>query len=604
MKKKIKIVILDSAIDSQHPYISDTVITQYNRINGKWIKEERNNGQGHGTAVCGIISRYAQESDIISFNILDDNLRTNSENLISALQYIYDNIECDIVNISLGLRNVNNNLYKVCKELNNKGVVLVAAFDNAGAISYPAEYSFVIGVDASLRCIHPEDFVFVKNGAVNIRAKGGNQKVAWVNPKFTINQGSSFATPYVTAYISKLISQGVRKDNILDEIEKVSQYVYEGLNEEINVTSRSYHKEYHNVAVYPYNKEIHSMINYPDLLDFKIKAIYDNKYSGKIKLGIESIDRRHKYIIKNIENIDWEEIDTIIVGHLKEVEMLSNKPLKKTLLEKCLKNNINVYCFDDRGMDEKTLRDFEEKGLTIDWPGKQKYNIKFNKFGKLYQIKSPILGIFGTTKQQGKFTLQLYLRRLLKHNGYNICQLGTEPSSKLFGMDEVYAFGYDGTVSAQTHESIETLNMLMHLMDIKEPDIILVGSQSGTIPMMYYNLGQLPMEQINFLMGTKADGIVLCVNISDSLEYINRTKLAIENMINCKVICLAIYPFKYTNGWTIISENKKEVGADVVNKFKEQILLTCGLKSFVIGNEYDMNKLFESCIDFFSEGEL
>jgi len=50
---------------------------------------------------------------------------------------------------------------------------------------------------------------------------------------------------------------------------------------------------------------------------------------------------------------------------------------------------------------------------------------KIVPFGKLYKNDIPILGIFGTRSKQGKWSLQMELRKRLLADGYVVGLLGT-----------------------------------------------------------------------------------------------------------------------------------------------------------------------------------
>lgn len=51
----------------------------------------------------------------------------------------------------------------------------------------------------------------------------------------------------------------------------------------------------------------------------------------------------------------------------------------------------------------------------------------------LYRISTPVLAVCGTSSKQGKFTLQLELRKRFCEMGYKVGQIGTEPNSLLLG---------------------------------------------------------------------------------------------------------------------------------------------------------------------------
>lgn len=111
----------------------------------------------------------------------------------------------------------------------------------------------------------------------------------------------------------------------------------------------------------------------------------------------------------NIDNINYDTIDTLIIGHVMELEIYTKKNIKSELLEKCLQNNVNVFSLDDYLINDFSNK-FKDKKICIHYP----YDVKINydsNFGKLYKIKSPVVAIMGTSMQQGKFALQLSIKK-------------------------------------------------------------------------------------------------------------------------------------------------------------------------------------------------
>jgi hypothetical protein len=76
-------------------------------------------------------------------------------------------------------------------------------------------------------------------------------------------------------------------------------------------------------------------------------------------------------------------------------------------------------------------------------------------------VECPVLGVFGTSASQGKFTLQLALRRRLLQLGYEISQVGTEHHAALFGMDLAFPMGHGSTVEMETEAYPEFLDRVM-----------------------------------------------------------------------------------------------------------------------------------------------
>lgn len=100
-----RVVIIDSAIDYTHVSLKNSNIIQYemNRNGGWEIVRDVDCKTGHGTAIANILSSTINDAvEIINFIVFDQNLKTTELIIISALKYIYDNIRCSIINMSLG----------------------------------------------------------------------------------------------------------------------------------------------------------------------------------------------------------------------------------------------------------------------------------------------------------------------------------------------------------------------------------------------------------------------------------------------------------------------------------------------------------------------
>lgn len=110
-----------------------------NILNGRIciVKDDPIDYIGHGTAVANIIYTINNNIDIICFRICDKTMEVDEEGLLFVLEYIYENINVDIINISLGAIHqfMYADLKEVCSKLYRKGIVIVSSFDNNGAIS-------------------------------------------------------------------------------------------------------------------------------------------------------------------------------------------------------------------------------------------------------------------------------------------------------------------------------------------------------------------------------------------------------------------------------------------------------------------------------------
>jgi len=593
----MNIVMIDGAIQKEHKCFAKENITQFYYNEGKWEILYSSEGTGHGTAVANILcSQMDIQIKLINFCVFDSKLFTTKEVLISALEYIYRNVDTPVINLSLGTAYDDIRLYDVCKKISDKGTILVSAFDNNGAVSYPAAYDCVIGVDTSYRCFGKRDFVFIEDSMINLKAKGGNQRVAWNGPEYTIISGASFAAAHVTnEIVNNCLGYDIEK--VLAHFKENAKHVYKKKKFTRNIEQCEFNISA--VSLLPFSKEIQSLLNFSDLLNFEITGVYDLKYSGRIGLRFETMDQSKVFIVENLDNCNWEKIDTFILGHVWELDPRIRDVEIEKIVAKCLYYCVNLFCFDFQ-VYKQYKNIFKEKSLHIVTP--YTYLISHNKFGKLYRISRPILAVFGTSSQQGKYTLQLQLRKLFVQHNYKVGQLGTEPSAMLFGMDECFPFGYNSPLRAERCERkqyIELINASIHRIDAKNPDIIITGCQANLTPMVYNNLNDMTIEQLDYLMGVNPDAVILCINPYDRLDYIKRSIKCIEGVSSAKVLALALFPFIYENNWAVINGKKRKLEKDEIQKVCEEITAAIGLQTYEIGNTESIKELFELCIAYF-----
>ncbi len=165
------------------------------------------------------------------------------------------------------------------------------------------------------------------------------------------------------------------------------------------------------------------------------------------------------------------------------------------------------------------------------------------------EVDRPVLGVFGTSSSQGKFTLQLALRRELQQQGYRIGQVGTEHHAELFGMDISFPMGYDSRVELpMQHWPMYLDRRMRQLCCEQKPDLVIVGSQSGTIPYNVDDHRTLTLPSLAFLIGTKPDACILVVNAADEESYVRATITTLESLAQTQVLALAISDQSRTAG--------------------------------------------------------
>jgi uncharacterized NAD-dependent epimerase/dehydratase family protein len=196
--------------------------------------------------------------------------------------------------------------------------------------------------------------------------------------------------------------------------------------------------------------------------------------------------------------------------------------------------------------------------------------------------------------------LQLALRRCLLRDGYQIGQLGTEPTAPLFGFDACYPVGYSSTVKISGLDAISTINFLMGQIEDNNPDVILVGGQSQTISLSTGNIGLYTLYNQELLLGSEPDICVLCVNIFDEIPYIRRTIHYLESIIETKVIALVLYPVERNLRWSVFGNTTNSITIERLRDKQKEFEQVIDLPTYRLNEASDIEELYQKCISHFS----
>ena len=593
-----EVVIIDSGVNIANNSHAHGITIQKNGSDVfEYIDKDCSDKTGHGSIIYSIINKYIPRSDIFVIKLSDRLCDNDDSYLYAALEYIKNNIKCKVINISLGFKTCEEirKLDSLCTEMASLGYVIVSAFDNEGCLSFPAALDCVIGVDSSNDIINADEYVYVENSPINILAKGGIQRVKSEEGNIVITSGSSIACAYVTSLISRAAVEKFNIHTVKEYLKSKAKYIH--VFEDV-VKNGNEIFEIKNAAIFPFSKEEHAFLRFEDLLSFTIKGYYDVRRSGKVGRQLsfyyDSISRIES--VKDIEQIVFEGIDTIILGHLDELNRLIKRDYRGYIIKKAIEAGVNIYSFDPLDLYNDIL---QNANINYFYPQIDVRNVPHNSFGKLYKISKPVLGIFGTSSQQGKFTLQLSLKRELEKCGYNVGSIGTEPHSLLFGLDYVFPMGYNSTVNISNHQIVTFLNYNINNLCYCEKEIILVASQAAFIPYAYNNLRESPSMQYHFAIGTQPDVIVLCINYFDDISYIRNSIMALAGLTGAEIIALVMYPVTYVDDWRGLYGSKKAVSKEEYELRAKEIFAQIRIPVFLLGNNQHMRDICRIVIDYF-----
>ncbi|MFF0338444.1 S8 family serine peptidase [Kribbella sp. NPDC004875] len=205
--------VLDTGVDAGHPDLAGHLLPGYNTFNTALAP---NDGEGHGTAVTGIIAAgtgnstgiagVAWNAKVRPIKVLDDTGSGDDTNLINGINWAVKN-GVRVINMSLGGEGDDPVLHTAIKNAYNAGVVLVAAAGNTGGDSsnhFPGAYPEVLSVGATNAAGVLTSFSSYGD-AVDLAAPGyditstapRNQTPAGYEPYWLGLAGTSFSSPIV-----------------------------------------------------------------------------------------------------------------------------------------------------------------------------------------------------------------------------------------------------------------------------------------------------------------------------------------------------------------------------------------------------------------------
>lgn len=586
------IVVIDSGLD---PQIGKDIpgICIRNSKGGYTYTEDFSDAIGHGTIIYSVIKKQAPTANIFVIKVDENTNEFDSSVLVAALNYVRNNIKCKIINISLGVKVCENisNLYSICSEIKKSGVIIVSAFDNDGCYSYPAAFDCVIGVDSKNDFMSAKEFDVVENSPIDIFAKGGLQRLILSDGRHLLVGGSSISCAYVVAFLINELNGSFGLENALAFLKMKARKIY--VPKKVDIKTGGLFK-INNAIVFPFSKEEHAFVRFSEMLSFNVKEYYDVRQSGKVGRKVSSFfeDAEFKGTIKDIEHVDWEGVDTLILGHLDELDALLEHDYRTELISKAIKNKIKIYSFDPL---DDYLDILNSSGIDFFYPHISSNEVPNNSFGKLYKISKPVVGIFGTASQQGKFSLQLTLKKELESRDYNVGTIGTEPHALLFDFDLVFPIGYNSTVDMRNQEVIQYLNYAINELCIMGKEIILAASQAQTIPFCRNNLLEFSSLQYHFALGLMPDAIILCINYYDEIDYIQNTVCTLKGLTDASLIALVMYPLTYLNEW---SNTKRRITCDEFNEKADMLRSFFRVPVYLLGEQHT-GLLCQDIIDFF-----
>jgi subtilisin family serine protease len=214
---EIKVAILDTGIDLEHPDLMDNIKGNVNMIKPSKNGNDKN---GHGTHVAGVVAAINNDIGVIGIGpevslyavkVLDNQGRGWESDLIDGLDWCID-YGMQVVNMCFGSEEDNESFHEAVIKAYDAGMILVASAGNngeyGGAIEYPAKYPETIAVSAIDEDDHFASFSSY-GPEIDLTAPGVDIKSTYKNGSYRIMSGTSMSAPHVTGTVALILKTDV-----------------------------------------------------------------------------------------------------------------------------------------------------------------------------------------------------------------------------------------------------------------------------------------------------------------------------------------------------------------------------------------------------------
>lgn len=214
-QQPVKIALIDTGIE-RSAVNSDNILDGWNYCTAS---DDTVDMIGHGTSLAGLIlgsetaglEGGAPDSYIVPLVCQTKDAQGNTvgiepQKLADIIVDAVDVYECDIINISSGVKTDYDELGRAVEYVVEKGVLIVSAAGNEGNsdVYYPGGYEGVLCVGSADESMTGRADFSQNNGTVDLLAPGEKVEVVTMKGNTIKVSGTSYSTAYVTAVAARL----------------------------------------------------------------------------------------------------------------------------------------------------------------------------------------------------------------------------------------------------------------------------------------------------------------------------------------------------------------------------------------------------------------
>lgn len=210
--KNVKVAVIDTGCDLDHPDLKDNLLPGKNIIDPKKDPIDKH---GHGTHVSGTIAArnnslgivgVAPETKIIPVKALNDDGSGDLRSIIKGIEWSIEQ-NADFITMSLGTEFPNKELENILKYAESKKCIVFCAAGNSGEnhdIMYPAKYPCTISIGSIDENLERTSFT-CSGEDLDFLAPGHNI-LSCVPGGYAMMSGTSMSNPFAVGCAALLLS--------------------------------------------------------------------------------------------------------------------------------------------------------------------------------------------------------------------------------------------------------------------------------------------------------------------------------------------------------------------------------------------------------------
>ena len=226
------VAIMDTGIDDKHPDLENNIVPGKN-FTDEGNSDDTSDKNGHGTHVAGTVGATDNEKvvgvswkvGLMPVKVLDEEGSGTLANIAEGIEWIIEEKNADIINLSLGSSASTNTLKSAVENAHNAGIILIASAGNEGEdeVFYPAAYEEVIAVGSVDYDMEKSSF---SNYGDKLDFMAPGEKIYSTIPDGNYENlyGTSMAAPHVSGVVALMLAQSeIEPDHIKTFLKKSAQ---------------------------------------------------------------------------------------------------------------------------------------------------------------------------------------------------------------------------------------------------------------------------------------------------------------------------------------------------------------------------------------------